>query len=427
MIRRCYPQTIFLTNQKQFIKEKKMKIKKSGILKRVLFALFLFLAIGTVLSAAAWAPYTYYTVGTVVTYNGVNYTCRQAHTSLPGWEPPNVPALWLAGGTAATSTPAAATPTPTRPAGTTATPTPTTGATPTTPSGSGFPAKVFAPYVDVTLWPTFSITNCNASTGQKYFTLAFIINNASNQPSWGGAYTMAENWMLSDITTLRSKGGDVIVSFGGANGWPIDYVITDLTTLVNAYQSIINQYKLKWIDLDIEGYWIAETASVDRRNQAMAKLQAANPGLRITYCLPVLPTGLTQDGLNVISNARSKGVNIYCVNVMAMDYGSYAAPNGNGGMGGYANSAASSTRSQTGLNIGITPMIGYNDVAGEIFSLSDASTVLSFANANSYISMLAMWSATRDNGGCAGVVSPSCSGLSQSSFAFINVFKSFTR
>ncbi|MEU6999991.1 glycosyl hydrolase family 18 protein [Nonomuraea sp. NPDC046570] len=43
---------------------------------------------------AAWAPNTAYTVGTRVTYNGVEYECRQSHTSLTGWEPPNVPALW---------------------------------------------------------------------------------------------------------------------------------------------------------------------------------------------------------------------------------------------------------------------------------------------------------------------------------------------
>ena len=45
--------------------------------------------------ATAWAPYTAYTVGQVVTYQGKSYQCRQSHTSLPGWEPPNVLALWL--------------------------------------------------------------------------------------------------------------------------------------------------------------------------------------------------------------------------------------------------------------------------------------------------------------------------------------------
>jgi chitinase len=46
-------------------------------------------------AGTAWAPYTAYTVGQIVTYNGKRYQCRQSHTSLPGWEPPNVLALWL--------------------------------------------------------------------------------------------------------------------------------------------------------------------------------------------------------------------------------------------------------------------------------------------------------------------------------------------
>jgi hypothetical protein len=42
-----------------------------------------------------WAAFANYTVGQVVTYNGVSYRCRQAHTAFPGWEPPNVLALWM--------------------------------------------------------------------------------------------------------------------------------------------------------------------------------------------------------------------------------------------------------------------------------------------------------------------------------------------
>lgn len=43
-----------------------------------------------------WAPNTTYSAGSIVSYGGINYQCRQAHTSLAGWEPSNVPALWLA-------------------------------------------------------------------------------------------------------------------------------------------------------------------------------------------------------------------------------------------------------------------------------------------------------------------------------------------
>lgn len=42
-----------------------------------------------------WAAGVAYTVGTLVSYNGSTYECRQSHTSLTGWEPSNVPALWL--------------------------------------------------------------------------------------------------------------------------------------------------------------------------------------------------------------------------------------------------------------------------------------------------------------------------------------------
>ncbi|GAB4188735.1 MAG: hypothetical protein OHK0022_00790 [Roseiflexaceae bacterium] len=44
--------------------------------------------------APAWTAGTSYQVGNLVTYGGKTYRCRQAHTALTGWEPPNVPALW---------------------------------------------------------------------------------------------------------------------------------------------------------------------------------------------------------------------------------------------------------------------------------------------------------------------------------------------
>jgi chitin-binding protein len=45
--------------------------------------------------APDWGPNTSYNVNDLVTYNGIVYKCRQAHTSLPGWEPPTTPALWI--------------------------------------------------------------------------------------------------------------------------------------------------------------------------------------------------------------------------------------------------------------------------------------------------------------------------------------------
>jgi protocatechuate 3,4-dioxygenase beta subunit len=41
-----------------------------------------------------WAPGVAYPAGQQVTYDGTAYRCVQSHTSMTGWEPPNVPALW---------------------------------------------------------------------------------------------------------------------------------------------------------------------------------------------------------------------------------------------------------------------------------------------------------------------------------------------
>ncbi|HEY2673456.1 MAG TPA: carbohydrate-binding protein [Rugosimonospora sp.] len=45
-------------------------------------------------SGGTWQANTAYAVGQTVTYGGHTYRCLQSHTSLVGWEPPNVPALW---------------------------------------------------------------------------------------------------------------------------------------------------------------------------------------------------------------------------------------------------------------------------------------------------------------------------------------------
>ncbi|MFE9608446.1 alpha-lytic protease prodomain-containing protein [Streptomyces sp. NPDC006012] len=41
-----------------------------------------------------WAVGTVYQPGDTVTYGSATYRCLQGHQALPGWEPPNVPALW---------------------------------------------------------------------------------------------------------------------------------------------------------------------------------------------------------------------------------------------------------------------------------------------------------------------------------------------
>ncbi|KAH9265487.1 hypothetical protein BASA83_011082 [Batrachochytrium salamandrivorans] len=114
---------------------------------------------------------------------------------------------------------------------------------------------------------------------------------------------------------------------------------------------------------------------------------------------------------------------------MAMDYGSGAAPNGATGMDGYAIASAQATRAQLqpifpSATIGITPIVGQNDVRDEIFSLQDATQLLKFAQANSWISLLSFWSINRDTSVFSSALYAS-SGIKQNMFDFANIMSAY--
>jgi len=48
----------------------------------------------TAAPAPAWKTFTAYAVGDLVSYQGVTYKVKEAHTSLPGWEPTALPELF---------------------------------------------------------------------------------------------------------------------------------------------------------------------------------------------------------------------------------------------------------------------------------------------------------------------------------------------
>lgn len=81
-----------------------------------------------------------------------------------------------------------------------------------------WPAKTFAPYVDVTNWPTLDVSAVAKATGVKHYTLAFIVADQKDQPAWAGIIPLTDNFYSKQIESLRSLGGDVIISFGGATG-----------------------------------------------------------------------------------------------------------------------------------------------------------------------------------------------------------------
>jgi hypothetical protein len=279
----------------------------------------------------------------------------------------------------------------------------------------------FAPYVDTSLQPSFDLLKSSGETGVKEYNLAFITSGGGCTPKWGGVEEPGDNAVAKQIKDFRAKGGDVRVSFGGAAGSELALTCNSADELAKAYGKVIDAFDLKKADFDIEGSTLPNTGANTRRAQAIAQLQKSHTDLDVSFTLPVLPEGLTQDGTGLLENAKQNGVNVSAYN---------------GDMGKYAIDAATATQKQVKSALGIdddakawktvavTPMIGVNDVNVEIFKPDDAAEVKKFADEKN-LGWLSMWSATRDKqcaGGAKDQADPICSSIEQSANAFTKGF-----
>ncbi|MGC9944580.1 MAG: glycosyl hydrolase family 18 protein [Verrucomicrobiota bacterium] len=296
--------------------------------------------------------------------------------------------------------------------------------------GAGWPAKVFVPYMYIGAGDHFQITKCDDACGQKFYTIAFIIDDGHRFPAWDGRFPLASNLYQDQINEIRKRGGNVIVSFGGGGGTELALAEPDTNALAAKYQSVIDRYQLTWLDFDIEGDALAKSDVNRRRNAVLAKLQAKNPGLIISFTLPVDPDGIPKDGLELLDDARAQGVKVYSANVMTMDYGAQFARGKR--MCDVAIASALKAREQCeaidpNIQIGLTPMIGNNDEKGQVFTLDDAEALRNWAETQPWICSLSFWASNRDNGKPTDRQDDNTtSGIKQDQWDFTKTFKPFT-
>lgn len=301
------------------------------------------------------------------------------------------------------------------------------GAATPVPAAASVPGRAFAPYFET--WLSDTIPSVAQASGSKYFTLAFVLGGGTGcQAMWNGVIPVSPANRGAEISALRSMGGDVIVSFGGASGPYLEQFCTDPASLEKQYQVVVDTYGITSVDFDVEAMW--DQATLDRRNQALAMLQHAK-GTTVSYTLPVDQGGLTALDIQVLQSAIHNGVNVSVVNGMTMDYGGAV-----GDMGAAAIQAANSmftqlqqlypgrSAAQIWAMEGNTPMIGQNDSGGEVFSTGNASTLLSFARSKG-IGRLAFWAAQRDNPCPGGGAVDHCSGTGTGAWAYSHIFDGY--
>jgi chitinase len=155
-------------------------------------------------------------------------------------------------------------------------------------------------------------------------------------------------------------------------------------------------------------------------------LQRKNPGLKISFTLPVNPTGLEEESLVMLREAKARGLKIESVDIMTMDYG--AALSSGKKMGDLAVAASNASHRQTmaidpAIKIGICPMIGQNDQKGEIFTMDDARQVMDFASNTDWVRSVGFWSSNRDRPKGARKGGNHNSGIDQKPWEFTGIFE----
>ncbi len=310
----------------------------------------------------------------------------------------------------------------------------------------------FAPYVDVTLTPTYQF-QLPVNDPARQSVLGFVTASSPSTcaPSWGGAYSLGEaNQALAlgaRIAQVQGNGGSVVVSFGGQKHTSRAVACQSPATLARAYESVIKAYDLHTIDLDVEGPALDSFAAEQRRAAAVRILEQdaakAHRRLNVWLTLPVEPNGLQGNALSVVSSMLRDRARFAGVDVMAMDF--THPPASGSTMLDLVERSLTSTHDQLsrllpryGIHLGgqkiwqllgVTVMIGQNNLAGERFTVADAEGLRAFARQHG-LGRLSMWSINRDQQCGAGygalVLSNTCSGTPQSGLEFSDVFDHLT-
>ncbi|MBW3698315.1 hypothetical protein EK599_21815 [Vibrio sp. T187] len=292
-------------------------------------------------------------------------------------------------------------------------------------------ANILAPYKDTSInadWANGgmeSLVDLADQSGNKMFTLAFILGNVGEpdvcKALWGGESEMpvSEQWGKKQIDELRAAGGDIIISFGGANGQYLSQACATEDLLYSEYKKVIDTYQAYHLDFDVEMGRENDAEAMARMIGALVRLQSEYPQLKVSFTLAAAPDIIR--GFNeVIVPAVEAGLEIDSVNPMTMSFGPWYHDN-------YIDDTAElsilTVEYLKGLmaplypelsdeelyqKLGMIPMQGLNDQTVDSISLKQAERLATWSKEKN-LKYLSFWSINRDHSCTDEWASPICS------------------
>jgi Glycosyl hydrolases family 18 len=317
----------------------------------------------------------------------------------------------------------------------------------TRPAATVLPREVFAPYFETYNTSRGGPAALSRASGAKYVSLAFLQTPRAGSCTayWNGDRNqpISSSGFGSDISAIQAAGGNVVPSFGGyaadTSGTELADSCPSVTSVAQVYEKVVSTYHVPRIDLDVEGTSLTDAAGINRRNEAVARVEswaaARKISIQFSYTLPALTTGLSFEDDAVIDNAIAHHARITVVNLMTFDYylgtrQNMVADTENAADGTYLELQSlfpSDSPAQLWHMIGVTEMPGIDDFgADETFTKADATTLRTWVESKG-INTLSFWALQRDNGGCPGARGAgTCSGIAQSTWYFSHAFEHFT-
>ncbi|WP_317617749.1 chitinase [Streptomyces sp. SDr-06] len=273
-------------------------------------------------------------------------------------------------------------------------------------------------------------TDVMAATGVKWFTLAFILSDGGCNPKWDGSRALTGGSDESAINSIRGAGGNVVVSVGGWSGNKLGEKCSSASALAGAYQKVINAYHLKALDIDIEATEFSNATVRQRVVSALKIVKTSNPGIVTYVTMGTTPSGPDTNGRDLIKKGAAAGLANDGWTIMPFDFGSHSGSMGSAtvsaleGLKSAVKSAYGYSDDAAYRHIGVSSMNGKTDESDETVTTGDFQSILGYARQH-HIARFTFWAVNRDRQCSSGGAGDSCSGVSQSPYAFTKIVSQY--
>jgi hypothetical protein len=133
-------------------------------------------------------------------------------------------------------------------------------------------------------------------------------SNKWGNPAWGGNVPLEEKFYLDVIQKARQFHSEITISFGGVESSDIALTNSDVLTLQDKYEWVIGTYSPERIDFYLTEEAIKNTKANAVRAKAILRLKAKFSKILFQVSIPLYKDGLSKEGINLLSDAKSNGV-----------------------------------------------------------------------------------------------------------------------